>query len=63
MTKRKCQHSYKLEMPSGMRTRGVCKRCGLVRTFPSSWIDAVPVGRMRVMGRYRNQEAKVEASI
>lgn len=29
--------------------------------FPSSWIDAVPVGRLRMMGRYRNQEAQMEA--
>lgn len=63
MTERRCKHHYAVETPSGMQARGVCKRCGLVRYFPSVWLDAVPDGKLRAMGRYRKKaySEKVEA--
>ena len=31
-----CTHHWKVESPNGASVRGICKRCGDERAFPSS---------------------------
>lgn len=44
-----CRHHWMIETPNGVTSRGVCKRCGLERDFPSAGSDATPNRQQRAI--------------
>src|SRR5581483_6377244 len=36
-----CQHHWLIDTPAGSVTRGVCRKCGAIKEYPSAWNGGV----------------------
>ena len=52
-----CRHHWVIETADGPTSRGVCRRCGMVKEFMNSIPDDVPQ-RLRDKGVFRMPELK-----
>ena len=52
-----CIHHWVIETPQGPTSRGICKKCGLVREFCNVWTDSFNEHQMLSRGQAERKDA------